>query len=201
MTDQTPPASTRWDHDAPDEDDDLVPPYVPVRGSSQPSAGSTAPAEPAEAADTVEPVPAEPGDDPFPFETEPARETATGPGDAAPAEAPPSEAPPSDDAFPFETGGAATDDDAQSDDDFPAAAFDIEGEVPGGEEAGSDAGREPGSAAADAVAAELADRLETLAADLRERGEAAIDDELESADGFSRLLGAMLAGYLAGRGN
>ncbi|HUG41029.1 MAG TPA: hypothetical protein VMM12_11110 [Longimicrobiales bacterium] len=201
----TPPARTRWAEEAADEEDLILPPYVPGAGRSaartpeggapadaapappEPDAGDPwggsvdlADLEPEAASRTVEPEPVGPASEPGASRDYPWDDAALpGGGELEPEHA------------------AATADE----DEFPFAAFDIEGrayeprevalEAEGaGARAGPPHRRTPEAEA-------LAERLEHLAHVLRREGPAGVEREMDSRDRLTSLLAGVLAGYRA----
>ena len=208
-----PPARTRWQEDHPDEEDVLLPPFVP--GRSVPRAGpaaaapspATTPMDEAEvagsapeaASSTREPEAApDVESSPFDFpweqgeaeaveaEPEPAPDVQGGPDLDAPGVAGPeaSAAAPA----PFV---------ADDEDEFPFDAFDIEGDDAPAPTPEAGIGAGPAAAAGTDTEA-LADRVESLAAVLRREGRAGVEREMTSRDRLTALVAGVLAGYLAG---
>lgn len=194
-----PPARTRWQEDLPEDDDDLLPPFVPGHNRSDaPPAPAVAPAaESAASAANDGPEMAAP-------EPEPASPTVE-PEAAANLDSSPFD-------FPWESGAeaepASPDEAAESaggwqpgptpaqDDEFPFDAFDIEGDEAGAEFAAPS--QPPTPASPDMDREELASRVERLAGVLRTEGRTGVEREMASDDRLVSLLAGVLAGYLAG---
>ena len=205
-----PPATTRWQGERPEDEDVLLPPYVPGRqpahaDAAEPVESPAAPfagPESESASSTVEPEPApavesspydfpwESADEPEPVDVE----------DLAPSES--SEPTPRGD-----EGVASV---TPEEDTFPFEAFDIEGEEQGErEEVGTAPGPldqvEVGPALAEGAAVEnadsaaVADTVERLADVLRREGRSGIERELSSGDRLTAVMAGVLVGYLAGR--
>ena len=194
-----PPATTRWQEDRPDDDDVLLPPYVPGRrrpdatGEPAPSVETSLTAEEPEAASsTVEPeaarsVESSPYD--FPWESE---SPENDPDDLSPGEAAEPE-----DAFVPGPGPS-------SDDEFPFEAFDIEGDEESSEAYEAPlAAEQPATDPAPGPDLEsdpraLAVRVQRLADVLRQEGRSGLEREMSSRDRVTSLMAGVLAGYLAG---
>lgn len=178
-----PPASTRWVDEERGEGDEArpLPPFFAGDAPAQPVTRRTGTGTPAQAPeeDMAETSPAKTQAEPAPEREE--REEfpfeAVAEGAAGPAVAHEPEIGEGDE------------------DDFPVQAFDVPGLR---ETAGAPAAA--ARAASDAEAA-MADRLERLAARLRDEGPGALAAELDRGDRFDGLLAGMVAGYLAARGD
>lgn len=185
----TPPARTRWAEEAADEEDLILPPYVPGAGRSAartPEGGAPADAAPA----PPEPDPGDPwGGSVDLADLEPEAASRT----VEPEPVGPASEPGASRDYPWDDAAAATADE----DEFPFAAFDIEGR-----------GYEPREVALEAEGAgpphrrtpeaeALAERLEHLAHVLRREGPAGVEREMASRDRLTSLLAGVLAGYRA----
>jgi hypothetical protein len=199
---ERPLASTRWSGPGGTPDDDLLPPFVPGR-SRQP---------PDEAGTEEEALPFEsPGawDEPFQFEPDASREgiddfglpgeelpDGSGFDDAAPTDTPAGD-PWSTEAWVPEE--ADTDEPAvepwgtEEPGADPWATVEPSLDEPGTDETGAHDGGDGG------VAAELAMRLEDLAARIRSDGAEGARAGMASSDRLTALLSSLIAGYLEGR--
>ncbi|MFO7895173.1 MAG: hypothetical protein R6U63_15785 [Longimicrobiales bacterium] len=195
-------------------------PAAPEPTAPEPAAAEPAAAEPG----TTEPTPSEPApseppepeEEPFPFESGWDEEEEQGETLAAEAE----------DDFPFEDfdieGGEGEGEEEAGPYDSAMAVEPTEpaeptepvepvqrspwdvgaGTTPTADEETPDDVREPSEAAGaveQSAAAELADRLEEMAARLRDRGVEAAEEQMSAPDRFTALLAGLLAGYLSGR--
>jgi hypothetical protein len=202
---ERPLASTRWSESGAVPDDELLPPFMPGRNRQPPAehapetVDSQPESEPSAEADwtgtdteVVEPV-----SEGFVTDHQDAvahtDEAVTGQDEAVTEE----------EAFPFETPGAwdepyAFDSDSQNaDSDEPAVEpwGEAMAEPWGAEEAAA----EPWDAEEPAAAAELAQRLEDLAARIRAEGADGARAGMNSSDRLTALLSTLIAGYLEGR--
>lgn len=222
-----PPAQTRWSEEAVDEDDGLMPPFIPGATDRTPVESAARDAG-EQGGDEPFPFEADAEDEPFPFETEAEDEAFSREADAD--EEPfPFEAEADEEPFPFEdqqaaepssTGPSTTEPevaDTPEDafpfdatepaeaDDFPFDAFDLGGEPgsdPATQQPGSLGAVEPMSQAqGGGSVTELADRLEWLAQTLRTEGRVGLEREAATGGPVTSLVAAVLVGYLAGRGD
>jgi hypothetical protein len=169
-----PPASTRWSEPTSHQDEGLLPPFVPRRPRSDAESGDAPPVTTTPPDDSLDHEDVQADDEPFPFET------------------------------PWDGGADVAEpevDLAELEQRFEAATP----AVPGvGWDTGPEAHQKAGpdvdrSAAGPAPAAELAERLEGLAARLRAGGWESVEADMASPDRLTALLAGLIAGYLAGR--
>lgn len=210
-----PPARTRWSEETAEDDDVLLPPYVP--GAPREPVAAT-PEPEAEPEPETAPEPAVEPEEPADYPWEPEGEAAEVVADEAWAE-PSAEgfAGPAADAElvdlePYEADYAAPETPAEE--DVPYGAYDLgatgeEGLIDAAAEVEEEGAPElftlPGldaipeeTPAGEPEPPEAAERLEKLAAVLRREGSAGIQREAASRDRLTSLLAGVIAGYLAG---